>query len=168
LPIALPVLTPQAVVAYEKKLGIVPNTGEIEHTAAFPEYFSDRLGWENLARAVSEVYMHLPTAEREKCVVLGRNYGQAGALEYWSRKYPLPPVYSTHNSYWMWGPPRGDVEVVIVIRDNRDHLEEMFEQVEEGGVAETRYARESRIMIWVCTGLRQPIEALWKANKYFI
>jgi hypothetical protein len=166
-PIALPVLSPQGVDAYQKKLGIVPNTGEIGHTAALPQYFSDRLGWEELARVVSEAYTALPAEERNRCFVLGRNYGHAGALEYWSRKYPLPPVFTTHNSYWMWGPPSEALDVVIVIRDSRESLEEIFEQVVEAGVAETMYAQESRMTVWVCRGLRQPIRNLWKDNKSF-
>lgn len=168
LPLALPVLSPEGVDAYQKKLGIVPNTGEIEHTDPLPQYFSDRLGWEELARVVSTAYTALPAEERHRCFILGRNYGHAGALEYWSRKYPLPPVFSTHNSYWMWGPPREAVDVVIVIRGSRESLEEMFEEVVEAGVAETIYARESRMAVWLCRGLRRPINTLWKDNKLFV
>ncbi len=35
-------------------------------------------------------------------MIVTRNYGQAGALEYWRESYRLPPVVSGHNSYWFW------------------------------------------------------------------
>jgi len=168
MPIALPVLSPAGVDAYQKKLGIVPNTGEVGHDAELPQYFSDRFGWEELARVVSKIYRDLPLEERDKCVVLGRNYGHAGALEYWSRDYDLPPVYSFHNNYWLWGPPKTAGDVVIVITGRRESLEELFEQVVEAGVAETPFAQESRMTVWVCSGLRRPIEEIWQEIKLFI
>jgi 4-amino-4-deoxy-L-arabinose transferase-like glycosyltransferase len=168
MPIALPILSPAGVDAYQKRLGIVPNTGEVGHTAALPQYFSDRFGWEHLARVVSGVYQGLPEDERNQCVVWGRNYGHAGALEYWSRTYELPPVVSTHNNYWMWGPPEDVGAVVIVSGGRRESLEEIFEEVIEAGVAETPWAQESRLTIWVCRRMRVPIEQLWQSGKSFI
>ena len=168
LPLALPVLSPAGVDAYQKRLGIVPNTGEVGHTAALPQYFSDRLGWEELARVVSQVYTGLPEEERAQCVAWGRNYGHAGALEYWSRKYDMPPVYSTHNNYWMWGPPPETPAAVIIVRGDRESLEEIFDEVIEAGVAETPFAQESHMTIWLCRGMRISIAELWEKGKSFI
>ena len=136
--------------------------------AELPQYFSDRFGWENLARVVSQVYTSLPEDERDNCIVWGRNYGHAGSLEYWSKKYELPPVFSTHNNYWFWGPPDDDVDVVIVIGGSRESLEESARDVREAAVAETPFARESRLTIWVCKGLRRPIGETWQDTKNFI
>ncbi len=166
-PIAVPLLSPEDTVAYGQRMGIVPAAQEVGHTSALPQYFSDRLGWENLAQVVSEVYQALPAEERDRCVVLGRNYGHAGSLEYWSRRYDLPSVYSTHNNYWLWGPPAGAGEVMIVIRGNREGLERLFEEVVEGGVAESPYAMESYMTIWICRRLQQPIEDIWEDYKSF-
>jgi len=169
LPIALPVLSPAGVDAYQKKLGIVPNTGEVGHTADLPQYFSDRFGWEELARTVSEVYLDLTPEERRNCVVIGRNYGHSGALEYWSEKYDLPPVYGRHNNYWLWGPPPVDENTIIIaINLNPEWLVENFEAFEEGGVSETPFAQESRFTVWVCRGLERPIDEVWDEIKLFI
>ncbi|MGD8413418.1 MAG: glycosyltransferase family 39 protein [Candidatus Latescibacterota bacterium] len=168
MPLALPVLSPEGVDAYQKKLGIVPSTGEVGADAELPQYFSDRFGWENLARTVSHVYTELPEDERDNCIVWGRNYGHAGSLEYWSRKYELPPVFSTHNNYWFWGPPDDDVDVVIVIGGSRESLKEFARDVREAAIAETPFARESRLTIWVCKGLRRPIGEIWQDLKNFI
>lgn len=167
-PLGVPVLSPEGVAAYQKKLGIVPNTGETHLTAALPQYFSDRFGWEELASVVADAFTALPADERDRCIIFGRNYGHAGALEYWARKYELPPVYSTHNNFWIWGPPREPVDVVIVIQDTRESLEERFEEVVEAGVAETPYALESRMTVWVCRRLRWSIDVAWQEDKIFI
>ena len=168
-PIALPLLTPEGVDAYQKNLGIVPNTGEVGHTAALPQYFSDRFGWEELARTVSEVYAGLPAADRARSVVLGSNYGHAGALEYWSRQYDLPPVYGVHNNYWLWGPPPvDDQSVLIVISSNPRRVEGLFDSVIEAGVAATPWAQESHMRVLVCRGLKQSIDEVWEEVKTFI
>ncbi len=166
-PMAVPLLSPEGTLAYGQRMGIVPAAQEVGHTSALPQYFSDRLGWENLARVVSEIYQDLPADERGRCVVWGRNYGHAGSLEYWSQHYELPPVYCTHNNYWLWGPPAGAGDVMIVIRGSRERLEELFDEVIEAGVAESPYAMESRMTIWICRGLRRSIEDFWKDYKAF-
>lgn len=164
-PIAVPLFSPEGTVAYMHRIGIAPAPQEVSHTSALPQTFSDRLGWENLASVVSEIYRDLPAGERERCVALGWNYGHAGSLEYWSRRYELPPVYSPHNNYWLWGPPAGGGEVMIVIRGSREWLEGMFDEVIEAGVAESPYAMESSMTIWICRGLRRPIEEWWNSRK---
>ncbi len=168
LPLALPVLSPASVVEYQKKLGIVPNTAEVGHTGELPQYFSDRLGWEELARTVSAAYRTLSPEDRERSVVVARNYGQAGALEYWSKLYELPPVYCRHNSYWFWGPPEGSGELVIAINFPGESLEEYFDDVVEAGEAVTPFAQESHMTVWVCRGLRVSMDELWVELKVFI
>ncbi len=169
LPMALPVLSPADLDGYQKRLGITPVAGEVDHDSALPQYFSDRFGWRNLAREVAEVYAELPDADRPRAIVLGRNYGHSGALEYWSRDFDLPPVHGRHNNYWLWGPPpAGEGTVVIATGFAAEALEEAFEEVIEAGVAESPWAVESRIRILVCRGLKRPIEEVWVEAKVFI
>jgi hypothetical protein len=169
LPLALPVLSPAGLDAYQKKLGLVPTTGEIGHTAALPQYFSDRFGWEELARTVSEIYEALPAGDRSRAVIIGGNYGHSGALEYWSKRYALPPVYGVHNNYWLWGPPPVDPEtVVIVINADPESLGTMFESVEIAGVSETPWAQESRMTVLVCRGVKRSIDEIWDEARIFV
>lgn len=168
LPMALPLLPLEDSVAYQQRLGIVPNTGEVGHTSAAPQYFSDRFGWQELAQKVSEVFAELPDSDRKRCVVLASNYGQAGALEYWARLYDLPPVASRHNNYWLWGPPEDAGAVVIGIGFGRETLEREFSEIETAGVSADSRALESRIPIWICRGLRRPLGNVWDELKLFI
>jgi hypothetical protein len=49
-----------------------------------PQDYADMLGWKELASKVDSVYATLPVAE--KTLVLCDNYGQAGAIDYYTRK----------------------------------------------------------------------------------
>ena len=107
--------------------------------------------------------------DRSRTIVLGRNYGHSGALEYWSSRYELPPVFGRHNNYWLWGPPPVDAgTTVIAINFDAEYLEELFDEVIEAGVAESRWAEEPSLRILVCRGLNQPIGELWPQIKIFI
>jgi 4-amino-4-deoxy-L-arabinose transferase-like glycosyltransferase len=168
-PIAVPLMSPAGLDAYQKKMGIVPNTGEVDVAGELPQYFSDRFGWEELARTVSEVYRNLPESERSRAIVLGENYGHSGALEYWSDRYDLPPVYGSHNNYWIWGPPDvGEDAVVIAIELDREYLEQECDEVVEAGAAETPWARESHMVVRVCRGLKRPISEIWGEIRLFV
>jgi len=168
-PLAVPLMSPAGLDAYQKKLGVVPNTGEVDVSGELPQYFSDRFGWEELARTVSEVYRSLPEGERSRAIVIGQNYGQSGALEYWSDRYQLPPVHGNHNNYWIWGPPDVDENtVVIAVNFDREYLEQEFDEVVDAGVAETPWARESRMVVRVCRGLKRPIGEIWDDIQLFI
>lgn len=167
-PFALPLLAPERLVAYQERLGIVPNTGEVGHTSALPQYFSDRFGWEEMARTVAAVYATLSPAERAECVVLTKNYGEAGALEYWSRRHDLPPVACRHNNYWLWGPPAGAGAVVIVVTSGSEPLGKIFEEVTLAAVSRTPHALESHIHVWLCRRLLYPLPEVWADLRLFI
>lgn len=169
LPLALPVLAPPRLVAYQQRLGVAPAPAEVGHNAPLPQVFADRLGWENLARTVADVCRELPAGERSRAIVLGSNYGHSAALEYWSSKYDLPPVYGRHNNYWLWGPPPADERTVVIAIDyDIEDLETVFDQVVEAGVAESQWAQEPHISVLVCRGLKLPIAELWPKVKLFI
>ena len=166
-PAVVPVLEPERTLSYMRALGIMPAPQEVSHRSELPQYYADRFGWENLARVVSEVYRELPEDERARCIALGQNYGHAGAIEYWSRAYELPQVYSTHNNYYLWGPPPSEADVVIVVRGDPAELRELFEDVVQVAVAETPGAIESSMTIWLCRYPRQSLRDLWPRYRSY-
>jgi 4-amino-4-deoxy-L-arabinose transferase-like glycosyltransferase len=169
LPLGLPVLSPPALATYQHRLGIAPLPAEVGHTSTLPQYFSDRFGWEELARTVAEVQKQLDPDERARAVLLGSNYGHAGALEYWAEAYDLPPAFSTHNSFWMWGPPSMDADAVVIATGvSRERLLEFFNDVDEVAVSRSEWALESRISVAVCRGPKRPIEEIWPEIRLFI
>jgi hypothetical protein len=117
------------------------------------------------------VYTSLPEDVRPTTVVFGRNYGQAGALEYYSHDYDLPPVISSHNNYWIWGWDELDTEyntVIILGGDANDHLY-YLEEVELAGVIQCRYCMpyESNLPVYVGRGLKGPLKDFWDEAKHY-
>ena len=51
------------------------------------------------------MYHALPPAQRASAIVLGSNYGEAGAVDRFGRADGLPAAYGVQNGYWYWGPP---------------------------------------------------------------
>ncbi|MCA9755914.1 MAG: glycosyltransferase family 39 protein [Candidatus Eisenbacteria bacterium] len=170
LPFALPILPPERYVAYADRLGISEQNAERSELGALPQFYADRFGWEELARDVSDAYSTLSPDEQKLCAVYARNYGQAGALEYFRKTYPLPPVLCGHNNYWYWGPGDATGAVMITLNSNREQLEELFDSVELYGTHTCTWCMpfENDYPIWICRGMRVPIEEIWARQKEFI
>jgi 4-amino-4-deoxy-L-arabinose transferase-like glycosyltransferase len=169
VPMGLPVLTPAALAEYQATLGIAPRPAEVGHVSTLPQYFSDRFGWQELARTVGEVYGEIDPETRSRTVIIGSNYGHAGAMEYWSETYGLPPVYSSHNNYWLWGPPTDpDIEVVIATGVSRERLLQYFSEVEEVAHSKHQWALESNISVSVCRRPKVSFAEIWPGAKNFL
>jgi hypothetical protein len=89
----------------------------------------ETVGWPAFAAAIQRVRDGLPAGARV-AVVTG-NYGEAGAVDRFAPD--LAPAYSGHNSYWTWGPPPKDTDVVIAVGIPEQRLAQWFGRVEEAG-----------------------------------
>jgi hypothetical protein len=169
LPLAAPVLPVETYIKYTAALGFKPSTPEGKKLSELPQYYADMFGWEGLARDVSAVYLSLPESERASTVVLARNYGEAAALEYYARKYPLPPVICRHNSYWFWGYPELSSPTVIVLRGTEEDHRRSCDEVTLAAVHTCRYCMpyENDMPIYVCRGLRVSLAEIWKEERTF-
>jgi hypothetical protein len=181
-PLARPLLPVDSFLAYQSALKLEPPSNEGHELAGLPQFYADMFGWEDLARNVSKIYKSLTEAERKQTVVYCNNYGEAGAIEYYSKKYQLPKVICPHNNYWYWSLDSGESDgldewpentnattVIIIGGSIEDHLES-FEQVEAAGVHRTKYAipYESNLTIFIGRGLKRSIEEISRNNKIFI
>ncbi|HEU4563247.1 MAG TPA: glycosyltransferase family 39 protein, partial [Gemmatimonadaceae bacterium] len=91
LPFGLPVLAPAAMARYAAAAGVTPAVTTNRGTRLpLPQDYADMLGWEEQAAAVARVYRALPPEDRADAVVVGGNYGEAGAIDFYARKYGLP------------------------------------------------------------------------------
>jgi 4-amino-4-deoxy-L-arabinose transferase-like glycosyltransferase len=73
----------------------------------------ETIGWPNLVATVAGVRQRLPRTAQ--VVILTENYGEAGAIDRYGPAYGLPPAYSGHNAYGLWGPPPADSTAVITV-----------------------------------------------------
>lgn len=167
-PLGLPVLSPPTAARWAATLGLVPQfeRGEGKRTE-LPQWLADRLGWEQLVDDVAAVRDGLPPDERDKVVFFAPSYGQAGALEWLGRG--LRPVYCSHNTWYLWGPPPDPVDVAIVLGNERDRLETLFEEVELADVHHCDLCMPWRdnMPIWVVRRARGRIADRWPDWKHF-
>ncbi|MBI4720521.1 MAG: glycosyltransferase family 39 protein [Chitinivibrionia bacterium] len=168
-PMTLPILPVESFIRYAGSIGQGPGSYEGKEVSEVHQFYADMFGWENMARTVSGVYLSLPETERSSCVVFGSNYGEAGAVEYFSSKYELPPALSSHNNYWIWGFGRGDYRTVIVIGLTREDVESSFESVEQAAVIACKYCMpyENNLPVLVCRNPRVQWSEVWDSMKHY-
>lgn len=78
----------------------------------YEEYYSAEK-WKNTLTALQAVYDSLPGQERNTCLIWGKHYRQAGAVDLFGRKYGLPGAFSYHGSFYLWAPQGQMPETVI-------------------------------------------------------
>jgi len=171
-PMAIPCLPVETYIDYAKAIGMAPQTNEGKELSELPQFYADMFGWENMAKTVSSVYASLPREEKEKTVVYANNYGEAGAIDYYRKKYDLPPVISPHNNYWIWGWDHMDkgYETVIIIGGKiEDHLHSL-ETVEKKAIIHSRFAMpyENNLPVFIGRGLKRTLKEIWGTDKHFI
>ncbi|MFI5182491.1 MAG: ArnT family glycosyltransferase [Thermoanaerobaculia bacterium] len=168
-PIALPILPVESYIRYAQRMGVAPSTPENQKLSRLPQFFADMHGWEELAEDVSRAYRTIPEAERKTTVAFVTNYGEAGALELYSRKYPLPRVICNHNSYWLWGVGPTPITTFIRLGGRREDYLESYEDVTASGIHTCRYAMpyEDDLGIFIARKRRVPIERAWGEYRHF-
>ncbi len=170
LPFALPVLPVQTFIDYSKATGITPSSGESNEVASLPQFYADMFGWENMAATVSKVYLSLPPDERKQTVVFARNYGDAGAIDFYRSRYPLPKVISGHNNYWFWGKGDSTFATVLVIGGTLKGNLEVCDSVTEAAIIRDKYSMpyENNLPVFVCRGFNIPFAEIWNRMRVFI
>ncbi len=65
-------------------------------------------------RELKQVYDSLPAIEKENCLIWGKHYAQAGAVNLFRDQYNLPSSFSYHGSFYSWA-PAGQMANTIII-----------------------------------------------------
>ena len=168
LPISVPILPPAMLVRYMSAIGFSMNI-ERGKSSALPQWFADRFGWKELAAEVGVMYHDLRPDLKQNCVIITGSYGQAGALEFYRKQFDLPPVYSTHNSYFMWGPPPDSVKTYIGVLIPKSDLVGFFHDVDIAGLFSCEYCMnyETEIPLYIARGPRVSVKEVWPRIKHF-
>ncbi len=128
LPLGLPVLPPPTMASYAARIGgesaVTTNVGDIER---LPQDYADMLGWQDLVEAVSGVYHALPPEDRDRAVLWASNYGEAGAIDFYGRRYGLPRAIAYVGTYWFYGPGDKPGDVTIAIGFSEESVASRFE-----------------------------------------
>ncbi len=168
-PLAIPILPVKKFIKYSNFIGIGHSNYESKEEAKLPQFFADMFGWENMAATVAAVYHSLPTEEKSKATIFARNYGEAGAIEYYRKKYDLPMVISPHNNYWLWGYGDNAAEVYIFIGEEWNNYQKYFNKVEQAATIRCGYCMpyENNLPLYVCKDKKINISERWESMKHY-
>jgi len=122
-PVALPLLSPAKLVAYQKKLGLAPPKTEVAHVGPLPQLWGDQFGWPELVEEVAAFYWALPEEERSRTGIFASNYGEAGAINLFGPEHRLPTAICAHQTHSMWGPGDFDGDQLIWLQWRPEWLE---------------------------------------------
>jgi hypothetical protein len=168
-PLVVTLLSPDAVVRYQRAIGKEPGNAERGESAALEQRFADQFGWDTLVLAVAEARDRLTPDERSRFGIFGRNYGEAAAVDVLGARHGLPHAMSGHNNYWLWG-PKGDEHGPILVIGGRieDHLERCG-SVEPLAERTERFAmpNERHLVIFACRDPKSPLHAMWPSLRHF-
>ena len=108
----------------------------------FDNYYFEEL-WYPILRTVKDCYESLTEEEKQKCLVWGRHYAHAGAINLFARRYNLPQAFSFHSLCYTWIPGFSRDAIVIAIADKgwtKQHYLKYFDEVHEIKVIKNPYA----------------------------
>jgi len=169
-PIVIPVLAPERLERYMQALHFQEPASERHRPPRLTQTFADQFGWEEMVAKVARVYESLTPGERARCGIFASNYGEAGAIDFYGRKYGLPRAMSGHNNYFLWGPGTRPVDIVITVGEAREDVEKSFRRVVE--VDRTRNAwcmpYEDDRPILIGRDPKARLEDLWPRTRKYI
>ncbi|MEO8359293.1 MAG: glycosyltransferase family 39 protein [Vicinamibacteria bacterium] len=169
-PVVVPILNPEDLGPYMRKIGLIPKSAEKSALGVLPQHFADRFGWEELTDITARAWTSLSDEERRTAIIATSNYGEAGAINYYGRSRGLPTAVSQHNNFFLWGPGRTDVTVVIAIGSSAEDLRGAFEDVQPVAAMTNPFAMpyERENAVTICRKPKNSLVELWKRGKKFI
>ncbi len=130
----------------------------------------ETVGWPAYVREIGGVYRSLPAARRSSAIVLGSNYGEAGAVAHYGPADGLPAVYSGHNGFWYWGPPPATARMAIAVGFGRAQLSPFCGRLHLAAHLDNQVSvqdDEQGAPVWVCSSLRASWTAIWPRLRSF-
>jgi 4-amino-4-deoxy-L-arabinose transferase-like glycosyltransferase len=170
-PLALPLLPPATLIAYESRLHLAPQQQERGDAGdALPSTFADMLGWHDFVRETATAYAALAPADRAATSILVDNYGEAAAIDVYGPAYGLPPALSGHNQYGLWGLRGQTPRNVLRVQEHPERLRPYCAQMRVLALTSSTYARafENGKAIAFCRGIHPPLAQLWPDLEYML
>jgi hypothetical protein len=164
LPLGVPILAPGPLQRYMRAVGAAEatrdNRGRLQ---PLPQDYADMLGWEERAQAVAQAFRSLSPLERARAVVIGNNYGEAGALDFYGPRYGLPPAISAAGSYYFFGPGKLPGRVAVTLGENGERLRQLFDSVEAGPhlTDSLTVVEERDLTVYICRKPRSTLQEIW-------
>jgi hypothetical protein len=131
--------------------------------------YADMMGWPQQADVVAGVFHTLSPDDQARVAILTKNYGQAGAIDYFGQALGLPHAISGHNNYFLWGPQEYTGEVVIAVGMPLDDLKATFDQIDQAATINYEYAipEENNLPVYVCRKPKMTLQQAWPRLKFY-
>jgi hypothetical protein len=172
IPFGVPVLPVDTFLRYSQLLPFSKAVGGDRDAAIaeLPQLYADMFGWDNTTLTVAHVYRSLPPAERTDCGILGGNYGETGAIDYYGPALGLPKALGGHNSYYFWGSHGHSGACMIIFGEQSSEFIQLFGDVRLAATADNPHAmpNEQHIPIYICRKPLAPLSVLWPRFKMII
>ncbi|HQS53151.1 MAG TPA: glycosyl transferase, partial [Daejeonella sp.] len=127
---------------------------------ALPQDYADMLGWKELARKTDSLFSKLP----DHTLVLCDNYGQAGAINYYSKQGIRAVSFNADYINWFdLKRPHNHFIRIKEYEEIENEIEETSPYFNSSILADSitnQYAREYRTRIYVFTGAKVDINKL--------
>jgi hypothetical protein len=121
-----------------------------------PQDFADMLGWKELAHKVDSVFTRMPN--KEKTLILCDNYGQAGAINFYTKQNIKAVSFSADYIHWI--DLSRKYEHLIRVKESEETETELketspfFENATLAGGITNKYAREYGTSIFAFIGAK--------------
>lgn len=165
--VAFPNKSPEYIVQHSekyRKFGLLRWEDGKDHI--IPQDFADMLGWKELARKVDSVYVALPN--NSNTLVLCDNYGQAGAINYYTRRKIRAVSFNADYINWFDFEKKYENLIRVKEQGNVDYeLQETSPFFQNATVTDSitnRYAREFGTTIFSFTGAKIDIRERVKSE----
>lgn len=162
IPFGMPVYTfnhyLNSIYKYEKK---VVKGGK--YAVKYDEYYTNEK-WAVTMQQLKSVYDSLPASEKQNCLIWGKHYGQAGAVNLLGSPYNLPKAFSYHGSFYSWT-PKGQMPTTIIALSYRigDFFNPYFDEVKLVRTIYNPYADNEEELyqrIYICKKPKQDFDKM--------
>ncbi|MGI8950924.1 MAG: glycosyltransferase family 39 protein [Chitinophagaceae bacterium] len=169
IPMMLPVEKPAALAEYYQKYGI-GKTGILKwedlENHPLPQDFADMLSWKEMTEKVAKAYNNLDSNEKKHTILFCDNYGEAGAVNFYGKKYYLPDAYSDNGSFLYWMPRYQHINNIVLVTDDKEEMQHPFIKDFVSAVAVDSitniYAREHGTLIIVLKGANETFNKMFR------
>jgi len=116
--------------------------------------YGDMFGWDEMGDKVVRAYNSLTPDQQKHTEIYADNYGEAGAIYYYGKKYHMPEVANLNSSFALWAPDSLSARYIIYIDDQgggnvEKRLAPFVEKYVRLGEVESPYAREKGTAIFL-------------------
>ncbi len=176
LPLALPLLPPAGLLAYEAALRIAPpRQFPFERRGDLPLTFGFEFGWHDFVAQVAQAYDAVPQAQRAGTAILVDDYAEAAAIDLYGQAYGLPPALSGHNQYFFWALRGQHPENILYVHGSDAWTDGATSPAGATCVTTTalgttgsRFALvfETGKRMTLCAGMRPDLASLWPGLRF--